>query len=156
MNWLVFHIASGHSFFSGVILIVLAVLASVSKRSILNRITVLVFLVGIIAIVLSSAAIPYWVYAVATVVTFAWIASRFHVSWRRWTAYLTIVVWLIAAMIEIPYHLTHSLDPTPNRKLTILGDSVSAGVGERESSETWPSIIARFGSSYKIRSPIYG
>lgn len=143
MNSIVFHIASGHAFFTGVILVIVAVLFSISKRPFLNRLTVLVFLIGCIAIVLSSAALPYWVYAVATVITLAWIASRFVVSWRRWTAYATIAIWLLAAFIEFPYHITHDLNPTSNHRITIVGDSVSAGVEGNETSETWPSIIGR-------------
>ena len=52
-------------------------------------------------------------------------------------------VWLIAAMIELPFHITHSLHPARNRTITIIGDSVTAGVDGDETSETWPGILAR-------------
>jgi hypothetical protein len=47
MNWLVYHIVSGHSFFTGVALLVLAAFASTRSRPIFSRITVLSFLIGI-------------------------------------------------------------------------------------------------------------
>jgi hypothetical protein len=40
-----------------------------------KRITAFCFLIGSIAIVVSSTAIPSWVYGVAGLVTLAWIAS---------------------------------------------------------------------------------
>lgn len=143
MNWLVYHIAGGHSFFTGITLLVIAALASTSSRPLLNRITALAFLVGVIAIVVSSTAIPYWIYAVAVVVTLAWAASRYRKPWRRWAAYATVAVWLVAALLEIPYHITPSLNRAGSRSITIVGDSVTAGIGDSETSETWPAILAR-------------
>ena len=69
MNWLVYHIVSGQAFFTGVILLVIASLSFLDSRPISKRITVLTFLIGAIAIVVSSTAIPYWLYAVATLIT---------------------------------------------------------------------------------------
>lgn len=143
MNWLVYHIVSGHAFFSGIALLVFAALASTASRPILSRGSVLAFVIGVIAVMISSTAIPYWYYALATVVTLAWIASRYKKSWRCWAPYATAVAWLIAAFLEIPYHIIHSLKPTGNRRIAIIGDSVTAGVGGDERSETWPSILAR-------------
>jgi len=143
MNWLVYHIVSGQAFFSGISLLVIAVLSSTASRPLFSRVSVLSFLVGVIAVVVSSTAIPYWFYAVATIVTLAWIASRYKKTWRRWAPYATVAAWLIAALIEIPYHITPSLNRTDNRSISIIGDSVTAGVGGDETSETWPSILAR-------------
>jgi acyl-CoA thioesterase-1 len=143
MNWLVYHIVSGHAFFTGIILLVIAALASTSSRPIASRVIAPAFLVGVIAVAVSSTAISYWFYTVATAVTLVWIASSSRKTWRRGTAYATVVVWMIAALIEIPYHITPSLNRTGNRSLAIIGDSVTAGVGGDEKSETWPSILAR-------------
>ena len=85
MNWLVFHIVSGQAFFTGVALLILAVVSSMRSRPIYSRITALSFLIGIIAVVISSTAIPYWNYGIAVAVTLLWIASRFKPDWRRWT-----------------------------------------------------------------------
>ena len=142
MNWFVFHTVSGHAFFTGNVLLIVAALASTGSRPAFRRVTVLAFLVGVIAVVVSSTAIPYWFYAVATVVTLAWFASRFKKTWRRWTPYATAAVWLMTALLEIPYHITPSLSQTGQRSMTIIVDSVTAGVGD-ETIETWPAILAR-------------
>lgn len=60
MNGLVYHIVSGQAFFSGIALLVLAAFASTRPQPIFRRITVLSFLIGVIAVVVSSTAIPYW------------------------------------------------------------------------------------------------
>jgi acyl-CoA thioesterase I len=143
MNWLVYHIVGGHAFFTGVALLIIGAVSSTRSRPIFSRITVLSFLVGVIAIVVSSTAIPYWYYSVAVAVTLAWIASRFKKNWRRWAPYTVAAAWLTGALFELPYHFTPSLHATATRTLTIIGDSVTAGVGGDETSETWPSILAR-------------
>jgi len=143
MIWLVYHIVCGQAFFTGVGLLILAAVSSTRSRPIFSRITVLSFLVGVIAVVVSSTPIPYWYYGIAVAVSLAWIASRFKKHWRRRAAYALAAVWLVAALIELPYHFTPSLQPTPTRTITIIGDSVTAGVGDDETAETWPSILAR-------------
>lgn len=143
MNGLVYHIASGHAFFSGVALVIIAALASTRTKPVANRIAVLAFLIGAIAITISSTAIPYWYYMVVLVATVAWACSRYVEKWRRWAPFAVIAVWLIAAAIEIPYHITPILNPASSRSLTVIGDSVTAGMGGSDQSEKWPTILAK-------------
>src|SRR5262245_29637778 len=117
MNWLVYHIVSGHAFFSGVALLIVAVLASAGSRPIFRRITVLAFFLGVVAILISSTPLPYWFYAIAAAVTLAWIASRYQKSWRQWATPATVVVWCLASILEIPYHITPALAPAADRHL---------------------------------------
>ena len=143
MNWIVYHIVSGHAFFSGVALLIISALASIPSRPALNRVSILTFLVGVIAVVLSSTAILYWIYALAVTATIGWVVSRFKKTWHPTAAYLTVAIWVIAAVIETPFHFTPVLNPTPSRSIAVIGDSVTAGMGGQDASETWPSIIAR-------------
>jgi acyl-CoA thioesterase-1 len=143
MNWLVYHIVSGQAFFSGAALLILSAISSTHSRPIFSRITVLSLLMGVIAVVISSTAISYWYYGIAVAVTLLWIASRFKPDWRFRTSYAVVAVWLIAALIEIPYHITQSLNPARTRTMTVIGDSVTAGVGGDETSETWPHLLAQ-------------
>ena len=143
MNGLVYHIVSGQAFFTGVALLVLAAFASTCSRPIFTRITVLSFLIGVIAVVVSSTAIPYWCYGVASLAMMVWIASALKTKCRRPAAIAMGGICLILALIELPYHLTHSLSPAKSRTMTVIGDSVTAGVDGDETSETWPSLFAR-------------
>jgi len=143
MNWLAYHIASGHAFFSGVALIMVAALASTRSMPITTRLTVFAFLIGAIAIAISSTAIPYWYYGIAIVVTISWLVSAYLKNWRRWTRMSVIVAWAIAAGIELPYHLTPSLVQASSRSMTVIGDSVTAGMGASDKSVRWPTLIAK-------------
>ena len=60
MNPIVFHIASGHAFFSGIALVVIGILSATSSRWIFRRVTGTCLAIGVIAVVLSSTAIPWW------------------------------------------------------------------------------------------------
>lgn len=142
MNWVVYHIASGHAFFTGVALVVLAVLVSSRNKPISNRIAVWAFLIGAVAITISSTAIPYWYYVVALVPTVAWVISCYVKSWNRWAPTAVVAVWLVAAALEIPYHMTPSLSPATERSIAVIGDSVTAGMGGRDKSKKWPAILA--------------
>lgn len=142
MNPIVYHIVSGQAFFTGVFLIVLAAWTSTKRHRFLHRVGVLCFLVGVMAIVVSSTAIPYWYYGWAALWTLGWLIYCFQKVKVRWLPYVVIAVWLIAALLEFPYHLMPSVDPVPIRAISIIGDSVSAGIGNPETEETWPRILA--------------
>lgn len=143
MNGLVFHIVSGHSFFTGIFLLAVAAFASTGSRPLFKRVTTLAFFTGAIAVFVSSTAIPYWWYAVAVITSMVWMASLFKNAWRRQAAYGMAATWLVAGLIELPYHITPTPAAAGDRSITIIGDSVTAGVGGDEKSETWPSILCR-------------
>lgn len=143
MNGIVYHIASGHSFFSGIAFIIIGTLAAAVPRPIAKRIGALSLIVGVVGVLVSSTAIPYWIYGLAAAITVGWIVSQFKHHWHRPTAMLTVGVWALAALIELPYHFVSALKPVSTRGLAVIGDSVSAGMGGSNESETWPSIIAR-------------
>ncbi len=143
MNPVVVHIVSGHAFFTGVALVVIAAIASTPGRPIAKRMAVLASFVGLLAIVISSTPIPYWYCAIAAVGTVVWIASL--VQRRFWSRAPMVLagVWLGAALLELPYHFTPRLQVAVDRSVTVFGDSVTAGIGDDETSETWPRILAR-------------
>jgi acyl-CoA thioesterase I len=143
MNWLIYHIASGHAFFSGVALLIVAALASTRSTPIARRLRVWALLIGVIAVAISSTPIPYWYYGIATVITIAWLVSGYLGKYGRWGRTAVIVAWAISAAIELPYHLTPSLAPAPLRSMTVIGDSVTAGMGASDESVRWPTLLAK-------------
>lgn len=142
MNPIVFHLVSGQAFFTGSVLVMVAAWLSTRENRVAKRVMVLLFLLGMIAIVVSSAPLPYWFYGCAGVITLVWVCSCFVKKWRRWSAYAVIGVWAIAIGLEAPYHLTPTLKPVASRSMTVIGDSVTAGLGS-DKIETWPRILAR-------------
>lgn len=144
MNWLVYHFVSGQSFFSGGLLMIAAVLLAKGKRPIARRVAVLSFLFGAMAVVLSSTPLPYWSYGVLVLVTVVWIISRFRRTANRMISVSLVAVFVAAMAWEAAFHFlpapAQQIADTPS--LTIIGDSVTAGMGEKE-AETWPKILAR-------------
>lgn len=143
MNPIVYTIANGQSFFIGIALLLLAALAALQSRALVKRSATMAFLLGMIAVVVSSTTFPNWWYALAVVVTVAWIAACFRRRRQREMSYAFAGTWLLATGLELPYHLLPTITPASSRAVTILGDSVTAGIGGDEKSETWPKILAR-------------
>lgn len=162
MNWLVYHVVSGHVFFTGIALLLLAVWsskqtelkrtelqsnhASPKKAKLWRRLGALAFILGCIAIIISSTAIPYVLYGIAGLVTVAWLISLCRESWRHSTQrrlpYGMVGVWLLAAAFELPYHFQPSVRLPTSREVTIIGDSITAGLGGDEAEATWPELLA--------------
>jgi acyl-CoA thioesterase-1 len=148
MNVLVYHVVAGHSFFTGIMLVILAAIFPKQAtpdddgpNPTRNRLSGVSFLIGSLAIAISSAAISYWLYALAAATSVAWVASRCVDRWR-WTAHAMIAVWLIAGAVELPFHFAAELKPASSRTITVIGDSVTAGVGRLEDSERWPGLLS--------------
>lgn len=143
MNGIVYHIASGQAFFSGVTLLVAAAAVSTRTAPIAKRLTAWACLIGAIGIAVSATPIPYWYYGIAVVVTLAWLLSAQVENGRRWSRAAVILVWSAAAGIELPYHMLPSLAAAPSRSLTVIGDSVTAGMGAGDKSVRWPTLLAQ-------------
>ncbi len=143
MNGLVFHIVSGQAFFTGIGLIIAAIVSAELDKRFARHLIGIALILGTLLVVTSSTAIPYWLYAVSIVAMIAWIISRFVSGWKRWAPAVAVGAWLIAAVGEIPFHVTPRLAPASSRSITVIGDSVTAGIDGDESSERWPSLLAR-------------
>ena len=120
MNPLVFHIASGQAFFTGIGLMLAAALVSQWPQRICKRIAMLLFIVAIIAIAISSTAIPYWLYAVAVLGTLPWVFSGFRKEWQHWAPHCLMAGWLFAAAAEVPYHFSPTLRPQAKRAMMFV------------------------------------
>jgi acyl-CoA thioesterase-1 len=83
-----------------------------------------------------------------TFCTLAWLLmqglQRASLRWKRIAAACTVLGWLAAAALEVPYHLRPMVSAVTLPALGVIGDSVTAGmqIGENE-PETWPKILAR-------------
>lgn len=142
MNGLVYHVVSGDAYFSGMALVVLSALLSSDSHPRLQRATPVGFLIGATAIAISSTAIPYWCYAIAAIISAAWVLSWMIVRWRRGTSRAMAAVWTLQGLIEVPYLLAPTLGPVSRPELCVIGDSVTAG-DPSDHWETWPTLLGR-------------
>lgn len=143
MNPVVFHIASGDSYFTGIALVFAALACFRSRSSRVKRLTGVAMILGVVAIALSSTAIPYWIYAVTGLTLVAWMISGLTGRWQTgttWAATIAIVTMLLA---ELPWHRVPNLSPVSRAKMTVIADSVTAGIGSEETAERWPAILQR-------------
>jgi acyl-CoA thioesterase I len=143
MNWLVYHIVSGQAFFTGIVLLIAAAGCSLKPMRYPQRLIKFTVVPGLLLIAISSTPIPYAYYAFAICVTVGWIIATYTKRYRRTAAIVFATAWMTAALIEARYHTVPIVGASPDRTLTVIGDSVTAGIGGDEKSETWPRILAR-------------
>lgn len=143
MDWLIFHIASGQSYFTGLALVAAASALGASKKRAAHRAAAMCGALGLIAIAISSTPAPYWLAAAAVVAIGASLATARDEKRRKWAWLPVVAVSVAAAALEGRYLFSSSLQPAPARSLTIIGDSLTAGMGDPDRSETWPKILGR-------------
>ncbi len=151
MHPLLFWFASGLSFFPGVVLILIASVTPVfgkPKRSALLRRALVVG--GVFLIVLSATPLSTWVYTLGliSVAAMAVGAERLAGRRRRLAIALRVVAatfCLAALVIEAPYHRLPAVPMAEGQKLYVIGDSISAGLGEPQ-ADTWSGVLSsRYG-----------
>jgi acyl-CoA thioesterase-1 len=146
-RWLVFHVASGQSFFTGAACLIVAVWLSALREQRHLRIArnALVFLGGTF-IFLSATPLPPWFEILLLVASMLWLggeASRGRVPARVVLGLRVAVatVWIAAVLVELPYHLPPRVPQLGHPTLGIIGDSVTAGTNQPK-VRTWPGLFA--------------
>jgi acyl-CoA thioesterase-1 len=119
---ILYHVYSGHLFFTAAALFAVGVLVP--------RLRVLTLLAIPLA-AFSGTPVPWFV-----LVLFAAGATAYFVVRNRWTQIAAIAVAAVAVAFELPYHLARPRVLIPTR-LFVIGDSLaSGGFGEKA---TWPA-----------------
>lgn len=146
-RWLIYHVASGQSFFTGAIAILLAVGMSPFVRGMGPRIARnLLALVGVIGVAVSSIPMTLVAAVMLVVSTVGWAVAEAlrQRSPRRVLIVIRSIValaWIAAIAIEVPYHLTPRIPPLATRAIGVIGDSITAGV-EGPQAVTWPELLS--------------
>lgn len=105
----------------------------------------LLWAVGLVLVVLSATPLPFGYYALAGIVSLVWLilAKRTRsgngrtVWFVRGLNVLFAGLWIGGILWEAPFHRRPRLTPVPVARLTVIGDSVSAGLGQR-GDNAWP------------------
>jgi acyl-CoA thioesterase-1 len=148
MSWIIYFFGSEAAFFVGVALeLVSAALFSFYRRRWSVSVSTLFAVIGLILIVLSAVPLPYWLYAVAGLVSLFWLVAErverqiFQKS-RSYLRLAAMILWSVTALMEIPYQIRPRLEAASRPTLYIFADSVTAGMGDA-SVETWPKLLAQ-------------
>jgi acyl-CoA thioesterase-1 len=150
-NALLYHLLSGHAWFSAITLFVIVVgldLAGVfdARPKLLRGAKVFVLFLGPFA-AMSGTPMPLW-FAVPLVA--AWGAYAFHgcghesLRRRRAVGLTAAGLALLAAGLEIPWYLTRPAPAFTGKKLYVIGDSLTAG-GFGEKARYTEQLAARAG-----------
>ena len=95
----------------------------------------------------SATPLPGWFWIVAGAIIAAWIGieGREGDRARRWRLGLrggVLGVLGLGVAMEVPFHWTPMLPRLGNPPVEVVGDSLSAGIGER-AEQPWPAVLER-------------
>jgi acyl-CoA thioesterase-1 len=148
---LVFHLLSGHAWFSAGI-VILALLAAelagaLAPRPALLRTSRIVFLLAVGVAGLSGTPVPLWLLAPLGLALAGVIATAFRPARSRpgrIAASAALVLVLAALLLELPRHRPPRVPLPAGTTLLVLGDSLSSG-GFDETAP-WPALLAGTGA----------
>ena len=139
------HFVDGDVFFLGIAALITASVVKIffrkTARFPLSRLGIFA---GVILVGLSSTPLPLWFYCLWGIAILGALFDRKNnlevLSIRKnLVSIILIVLSLIAAMAELPYHMQPSIPIGHANKIIVIGDSISAGIGNE--SELWPAIL---------------
>jgi acyl-CoA thioesterase-1 len=104
-------------------------------------------LIGIVLVVASGTPLPLWFFLIAISLLIAWLAAirlepKVSPKWTNGLCVFVALAWASGALAELPYHMVPLLKPVDQRRLYLFGDSLSAGLGEKD-AENWPEQMAK-------------
>lgn len=146
MHPVIWFCLGGGSFFVGVLLLLVGILISFLRRGIFFKVGVyLLALVGAFLIFVSGAAFAVWLYAVWIGVVVCWLVLMLidlPVTKRgqKVMGVLAACLCIGSVFVEVPYCIMPTLEARQFDTLYVIGDSISAGLGNSE-EQTWPRIF---------------
>jgi len=145
LNFFVLHCANGGSFFTGIIVLLFAVLvASRSQKKVARAAVRALVLIAFVLIALSATPITPAFYGVLGAGTIVWVVLSSVRAEKRSRA-STVLRWIVVGVClagvgaELPYHLRPRVPGGPFSRLYVIGDSISAGLYSRD--RTWPRVL---------------
>jgi acyl-CoA thioesterase-1 len=143
---ILYHLASGHSFFSGLACLIVAILLScgeLTKWSAAIR-NVLLIVGGLLIVVSGTPLAQERVLLLGAIFLF-WLSAEWQR--RRLPAWVVRTARIAAAgacagavFFEAPYHVMPRIPAIGSPVLGVIGDSITAGMNEPGAS-TWPQIL---------------
>jgi lysophospholipase L1-like esterase len=143
---LLLYFASGDSLYPGVGLLVAAILSKrYETRRWLAGLRICATWIGLAMIVMACPPFPWGVDLLVLVVFFVWLAAgnRDKTGWRAviltLVSFLLLILLAALAGVEYLHRRMHTLHGTVDNHLVVIGDSISAGIGD--SARAWPAIM---------------
>lgn len=131
-------LAGGQSFFWGTALLSLAVFLSNSTNRKSLRITYCLLQIPMLLMIILSATPLHPIFYILWAGIF--IACQIRTipePWKCFTSRSFIIFCVIAISLELPWHIKKNVTITNPNPIIIIGDSISAGLGNKN-EKTWP------------------
>jgi acyl-CoA thioesterase I len=148
MSVFLFLFGSGWAFFLAAALALggLAV-RTATRRRWLDRVACSSVDIGLVLGLLSAVPLSWFIYAALVATTLVWRLrekperARQPEGNRRlaWIRSGMVGAWLLACVLELPYHVAPQVALARGAKVEVIGDSLTAGIGEKV---TWPELLA--------------
>lgn len=142
MNSFIFHFATGNSLYTGIFLLLLAVLIACLRRPRWWRWAAhLLAIIGVLFIWLSASPTPRLLYWLLLLTLAAWLlfdrrSRRFGFPLRL----CLVAVPLAMCLLEYPHRFMPPLPSRQHRHIYVLGDSITAGY---DHTDPWPVLLQR-------------
>lgn len=144
MNPIPLHLANGLAFFESIAAVVAALLLLLFVKSRIARSALrIVILVGLIVVFCSSTPLPLWLQGIWIALSFACMILFQPGTYKRSTPYAIVLVLFSAALCiaEARHRVLPRITIDSQRKIYVIGDSITAGVGAHET--LWPEMLAQ-------------
>lgn len=147
LNHFLYHLTSGHAWFSSGLLILLIIILDLTgtfdTRRRLGRIAWLLLWLAVVLAALTATPVPLWLALPLVGCCLAYLMLGFsHRVWKRRVslgAGAAIMV-VLALGMELPYHWTTTPRRAQIHRLYVVADSLAAGLGREQT--TWPKLLA--------------
>lgn len=144
---LVLRFFDGSSFFAGLLLVLAGgLLYPIQKQRWQKRLALCSAVVGIVMVLISAVAQPFWAYVIWTMVAVQVLivgpqdGAQERVRKRRRAFSIALVLLTLAlAAAELPYVKSPRINVPSHRSIYVIGDSLSAGIGQQE--RCWPRVL---------------
>ena len=143
MNSLIFIFGSGWAFFISIGLLIATPFCAQCKSWLLNRLSGVFFLLGILIAAISSTPLPIWLWVGLGIACVAWLISSITQKFLNQALLLYFSIVAFALFHESQWHWLPALTPANEQTLVVVGDSVTAGTGANDKSNKWPNLIER-------------
>ena len=143
MNWLIYVFGSGIAFFIGIALLVLAVAGAHAKSNTIVRISLVVLILGLALLVLSATPLPFWLWYLLGGSFINWTICSLFKRYAKPASIVLLAICSLAVVFEIQWHFKPRVTIASSKKLTVVGDSVTAGTGNNDKTIKWPDQLSR-------------
>ncbi|QDT65869.1 SGNH/GDSL hydrolase family protein [Calycomorphotria hydatis] len=143
-DWLLVQCVSGRFFFAGNALVILSVCLASSRIKWVSRFSLLISFIGVLLVTVSSTPVIAFLDWLALGIWFCWIFfERRKLKLKPVIVQRSRVAVAISALLliclEAPYHFSPRVSISREDSIAVVGDSVSAGIGEE--TTVWPEIV---------------